>query len=225
MAKSLVIVESPSKAKTINKYLGKDYKVVASVGHIKNLPKSKISIDFDNGYDLTYETIPGKEKIIEELKSLSKTSDKVYLATDPDREGEAIAFDIAKEINGKNDNMYRVLFNEITKKGIEDGISNPMRIDKKLVSSQQASRVQSVALKLICEREEEIRKFVPREYWSILADFKDRDKNKVFESKLIQKNNVSYKFNGEVPKITNEAESDDIINDLKNKHFKVADIS
>ncbi|HJY64410.1 MAG TPA: type I DNA topoisomerase [Ignavibacteria bacterium] len=251
MAKSLVIVESPSKAKTINKYLGKDYKVVASVGHIKNLPKSKISIDFDNGYDLTYETIPGKEKIIEELKSLSKTSDKVYLATDPDREGEAIAFDIAKEINGKNDNMYRVLFNEITKKGIEDGISNPMRIDKKLVSSQQArraldrivgyklspflwkviyyglsaGRVQSVALKLICEREEEIRKFVPREYWSILADFKDRDKNKVFESKLIQKNNVSYKFNGEVPKINNEAESDDIINDLKNKHFKVADIS
>jgi len=251
MAKSLVIVESPSKAKTINKYLGKNYKVVASVGHIKNLPKSKISIDFDNGYELTYETIPGKEKVIEELKTLSKDMEKVFLATDPDREGEAIAYDIAKEINGNNDKLYRVLFNEITKKGIEQGINNPMRINDKLVSSQQArraldrivgyklspflwkviyyglsaGRVQSVALRLLCEREEEIRKFVPSEYWSILANFKDRDKNKVFESKLIQKNNISFKFNGEEPKISDESEAEEIINDLNTKLYKVSDIS
>ena len=251
MAKSLVIVESPSKAKTINKYLGKNYKVIASVGHIKNLPKSKISVDFDNGYELTYETIPGKEKVIDEMKSLSKAVENVFIATDPDREGEAIAYDIAKEINGNSDRIYRVLFNEITKKGIEEGINNPLRIDEKLVSSQQArraldrivgyklspflwkviyyglsaGRVQSIALRLICERENEIRIFVPVEYWSILADFKDRDKNKVFESKLIQKNDVSFKFNGDEPRIHDEQEAGEITNDLKTKFFKVADIS
>ncbi len=251
MDKSLVIVESPSKAKTINKYLGRSYKVVASVGHIKNLPKSKIGVDFENGYDLTYETIPGKEKIITELKKLAKESGKVFIATDPDREGEAIAYDIAEEIKSNNPKIFRVLFNEITKKGIEDGINNPLQIDEKLVSSQQArraldrivgykvspflwkviyyglsaGRVQSVALRLICEREEEIRNFNPREYWSILANFKDRDKNKVFESKLIQKNGVGYKFNGDDPKIADEKEAEAIISDLKTKLFKIADIS
>ncbi len=250
MSKSLVIVESPSKAKTINKYLGRDYKVTASVGHIKNLPKSKIGVDFDNKYELTYETIPGKEKVIKELKELSKEADKVYIATDPDREGEAIAYDIASEIK-KSSHVYRVLFHEITKKGIEEGINHPLQIDEKLVESQQArraldrivgykvspflwkvifyglsaGRVQSVALKLICDREEEIRKFKADEYWSILADFKDRDKNKVFESKLIQKNDISFKFNGEDPKIANEKEADEIVSDLNTKLFKVSDIS
>ena len=251
MDKSLVIVESPSKAKTINKYLGKNYKVVASVGHIKNLPKSKIGVDFENGYGLTYETIPGKEKIITELKKLAKESGKVFIATDPDREGEAIAYDIAEEIKDNNSNIFRVLFNEITKKGIDEGINNPLQIDEKLVSSQQArraldrivgykvspflwkviyyglsaGRVQSVALRLICEREAEIRGFKPQEYWSILANFKDRDKNKIFESKLIQKNGVSFKFNGDTPKISDENESDEIIKDLNTKLFKVADIT
>src|SRR5258706_16294324 len=117
MAKSLVIVESPSKAKTINKYLGKTYKVIASVGHIKNLPKSKIGVDFENGYDLTYEVIPGKEKVLNELKDLAKQTDKIFIATDPDREGEAIAYDIAEEIKGKGQKIFRILFNEITKKG------------------------------------------------------------------------------------------------------------
>lgn len=250
MAKSLVIVESPSKAKTINKYLGKGYKVIASVGHIKNLPKSKISVDFENGYELTYETIPGKEKVIDELKELSAGSDKVFIATDPDREGEAIAFDIAEEVKGKNSNIYRVLFNEITKKGVEEGINNPLHIDEKLVSSQQArraldrivgykvspflwkviyyglsaGRVQSVALRLICDREEEIRSFVPVEYWSILANFKDRDKNKIFESKLVSKNDVSFKFNGDDPRIEKESQADEIIKDLAGKLFKVTDI-
>jgi DNA topoisomerase-1 len=250
MQKSLVIVESPSKAKTINKYLGKNYKVVASVGHIKNLPKSKIGIDFKNEYAPTYETIPGKEKIIEELKELSSYSDNIYIATDPDREGEAIAYDIAKEIKNKKQNIFRVLFNEITSKGIEDGINNPQKIDEKLVKSQQArrvmdrivgyklspflwkviyyglsaGRVQSVALKLICEREEEIRTFTAIEYWSVLADFKDRDKEKSFESKLIQKNDIVFKFNGENPKISNVHEADNIISDVKTYLFKVADV-
>jgi DNA topoisomerase I len=250
MSKSLVIVESPSKARTINKYLGKNYKVVASVGHIKNLPKSKIGVDFENGYDPTYEIIPGKEKVINELKTLSAESDKIFIATDPDREGEAIAFDIADEIEAGNGSIYRVLFNEITKKGIEEGINNPLQIDQRLVSSQQArrvmdrivgyklspflwkviyyglsaGRVQSVALKLICEREEEISKFVPVEYWSIIAEFKDTDKNKIFQSKLIQRNDDSFRFNGDDPKIRNESEADEIIADLKNKLYKVADV-
>lgn len=250
MDKSLVIVESPSKAKTINKFLGKKYKVIASVGHIKNLPKSKIGVDFDNNYEPTYETIPGKEKIILELKKYSEESDTIYIATDPDREGEAIAYDIAEEIKDKNKKIFRVLFNEITKKGIEEGINNPLKIDEHLVSSQQArrvmdrivgyklspflwkviyyglsaGRVQSVALKLICGREEEIRKFIPVEYWSILADFKDTVKEKVFLSKLIQKNDIQYKFNGENPKIINETAADEIIEDLKTKLFKVSDI-
>lgn len=250
MAKSLVIVESPSKAKTINKYLGKSYKVIASVGHIKNLPKSKISVDFDNDYELTYETIPGKEKVIAELKELSIGADKIFIATDPDREGEAIAFDIAEEVKGNNSNIYRVLFNEITKKGVDEGINNPLKIDEKLVSSQQArraldrivgykvspflwkvvyyglsaGRVQSVALRLICEREQEIRIFIPAEYWSIIANFKDRDKNKVFESKLISQNDRVFKFNGDDPRIKTEAEAAEMIKDLNSKHFKISDI-
>ncbi len=250
MDKSLVIVESPSKAKTINKYLGRNYKVVASVGHIKNLPKSKIGVDFDNKFEPTYETIPGKEKVITELKSLASESKNIYIATDPDREGEAIAYDIANEIDSKNKKIFRVLFNEITKKGIEEGINNPLQIDERLVSSQQArrvmdrivgyklspflwkviyyglsaGRVQSVALRLICEREEEIRHFIPSEYWSIIAEFKDTDKNKIFQSKLTQKNGVTYKFNGDDPKISNEKDAEDIISDLKNKLFKVADV-
>ena len=250
MNKSLVIVESPSKAKTINKYLGKNYKVVASVGHIKNLPKSKIGVDFDNGFEPTYETIPGKEKVLDELKTLAAGSSNIFIATDPDREGEAIAYDIAKEINSNGKPIFRVLFNEITKKGIEEGIKNPLNIDERLVSSQQArrvmdrivgyklspflwkviyyglsaGRVQSVALKLICEREDEIRSFIPVEYWSIIAEFKDTDKNKIFQSKLMQKNDTVYKFNGDDPKINNETEADEIIKDLNGKLFKVADV-
>lgn len=250
MDKSLVIVESPSKAKTINKYLGSKYKVIASVGHIKNLPKSKIGIDFENGYTPTYETIPGKEKVINDLKHNSLESDTIYIATDPDREGEAIAYDIAQEIRNGSKKIYRVLFNEITKNGIEEGINNPLQIDERLVSSQQArrvmdrivgyklspflwkviyyglsaGRVQSVALRLICEREEEIKNFKPSEYWSIIANFKDEDKNKIFQSKLVQKNDKAFKFNGEEPKIANEKEADEIISDLRTKLFKVSDI-
>src|ERR1041385_694374 len=141
MSKSLLIVESPAKAKTINKYLGKDYIVQASVGHIKNLPKSKIGIDVEAGYVPTFETIVGKEEVIEKLRDAASKADKVYIATDPDREGEAIAADIAEEIADKNSNIYRVLFHEITERGINDAMKQPKSIDEHLVASQRARRV------------------------------------------------------------------------------------
>jgi DNA topoisomerase-1 len=197
MEKSLLIVESPAKAKTINKYLGKDYVVHASVGHIKNLPKSNLGVDLEHGYAATFETIQGKEEVVEKLRAAAAKSQKVYIATDPDREGEAIAADIAEEIGPDNHNIYRVLFHEITERGIQEAMKNPQKIDQHLVASQRArrvmdrivgykvspfvwktlfyglsaGRVQSVALRLICEREEEIAGFRPTEYWSIIGEF------------------------------------------------------
>jgi len=197
--KSLVIVESPSKAKTIGKYLGKNFIVEASVGHIRDLPKSKLGVDVENGYECDYVTIKGKAEVIKTLRTKGKVADKVFLATDPDREGEAIAWHIAREMFGEDgDNkLYRVLFHEITPKGISEAMKEPLKIDDKLVDSQQArrvmdrilgykvspflwkrvyyglsaGRVQSVALRLICEREDLIRAFVPTEYWSIVGEF------------------------------------------------------
>lgn len=197
MEKSLIIVESPAKAKTINKYLGKDYTVQASVGHIKNLPKSKIGVDVEAGYVPTFETIKGKEEVIEKLRDSASKAKGVYIATDPDREGEAIAADIAEEISDANKNIYRVLFHEITERGVNEAMKEPKRINEDLVASQRArrvldrivgykispfvwktffyglsaGRVQSVALRLIAEREGEIRSFVPTEYWSIVGEF------------------------------------------------------
>ncbi|MBK8550158.1 MAG: hypothetical protein IPL53_03515 [Ignavibacteria bacterium] len=141
MAKSLVIVESPSKAKTINKYLGKDYIVEATVGHIKDLPKSKMNVDLENGYEGTFAVIPGKENIIDSLRRIASSSSKVYIATDPDREGEAIASDIADEVVIDKKKIHRVLFNEITKTGIEEAMKNSRKIDGNLVSAQVARRV------------------------------------------------------------------------------------
>jgi DNA topoisomerase-1 len=251
MAKSLVIVESPSKAKTINKYLGKDYVVEATVGHIKNLPKSKISVDIENSYQPNYEIIEGKEKVVDNLKSLAKKADDIFIATDPDREGEAIAADIADEIRAINKNIKRVLFNEITKSGVESAMQNPRTIDEDLVESQMArrvmdrilgykvspflwktfyfglsaGRVQSVALKLICEREEEIRTFVPKEYWSIEGVFSKLSGNtKPFSAKLYKINDDTLKFNGEEPKIKNIDEAFKIIEDLKGNKYRITDI-
>ena len=197
MAKSdLVIVESPAKAKTIGKYLGPGYEVKASMGHVRDLPKSKIGVDVDHGFALDYQPIKGKEEIIGELKKAAKKSGKVYLATDPDREGEAISWHLKELLDLPDDKTYRVTFNEITKKVVNDSISNPRAIDMDLVNAQQArrvldrivgyqispllwkkirrglsaGRVQSVAARLVCEREEEIRAFVPQEYWTIEAD-------------------------------------------------------
>ncbi|MBL7128693.1 MAG: type I DNA topoisomerase, partial [Ignavibacteria bacterium] len=251
MSKSLVIVESPSKAKTINKYLGSNYIVEATVGHVKNLPKSKMSVEIDKNYEAVFEVIKGKEKVIKSLKSIAKTSDKIYIATDPDREGEAIADDIADEIVSVNNKIHRVLFNEITKSGVSHAMENPRNIDKNLVSSQtarrvmdrilgyklspflwktfyyglSAGRVQSVALKLICEREKEIRDFIPKEYWSIHGIFsKPSGNTKSFAAKLYKINEDTLKFNGEKPCIENIDQAHKIVEELRGNKFKITDI-
>lgn len=214
MSKKLVIVESPSKAKTINKYLGKDYIVEATIGHIRNLPKSKLGIDLENKFEPQFVNIRGKGDVIKKIKNLASKSKKIFIATDPDREGEAIAQDIVDAISVKSETeIYRVLFNEITKNGILRGMNEPRGIDSALVSSQRArrvmdriigyklspflwraaieessnnlsaGRVQSVALRLICEREEAIRKFIEVEYWSLSGIF-STEKKQSFQAKL-----------------------------------------
>ena len=197
MAKSnLVSVESPAKAKTIGKYLGPGYEVKASMGHVRDLPKSKIGVDVENGFTVDYQPIKGKEEVITDLKKAAKKSEKVFLATDPDREGEAISWHLKEMLGIPDDKTYRVTFNEITKKVVNDSIAHPRAIDMDLVNAQQArrvldrivgyqispllwkkirrglsaGRVQSVATRLVCEREEEIKAFVPQEYWSLDAD-------------------------------------------------------
>ena len=197
MAKSnLVIVESPAKAKTIGKYLGPGYQVKASMGHVRDLPKSKLGVDVEHGFTLDYQPIKGKEEVIDDLQKAARTSDKVYLATDPDREGEAISWHLKELLDLPDEKAYRVTFNEITKKVVNDSIAHPRAIDMDLVNAQQArrvldrivgyqispllwkkirrglsaGRVQSVATRLVCEREEEIRAFVPQEYWTIDVD-------------------------------------------------------
>ncbi len=209
MAKKLVIVESPAKAKTINRYLGKDFVVEASVGHIKDLPKSKLGVDVEKGFVPEYKTIRGKSEVIKKLKDLSGKAEQVYIATDPDREGEAIAQHIAEELKQDSKKVYRVLFTEITESGISRAMERPLKIDSHLVYAQQArrvmdrlvgykvspliwktvypglsaGRVQSVALKLVCERENEIKDFSPIEYWSILGKFQT-ERAEEFEAKL-----------------------------------------
>ncbi|MGN0653651.1 MAG: DNA topoisomerase, partial [Oscillospiraceae bacterium] len=207
---NLVIVESPAKAKTIKKYLGNDYEVVASMGHIRDLPKSKFGVDIENGFRPQYIEIKGKEELISKLATLSKKSDHVYLATDPDREGEAISWHLAQILNLDTNDVNRVAFNEITKSGVETGMSNPRKIDIDLVNAQQArrildrivgyklspflwkkvrrglsaGRVQSVAVRLIVDRENEIRAFVSQEYWSIDAKLTSPSSKKAFSAKL-----------------------------------------
>ena len=192
----LVIVESPSKAKTIGKYLGPVYEVKASMGHVRDLPKSKIGVDIEGGFVPQYQPIKGKEDVISDLKKAAKKSGRVYLATDPDREGEAISWHLKELLGLPDDKTSRVTFNEITTKVVNDAIAHPRAIDQDLVDAQQArrvldrivgyqlspllwkkirrglsaGRVQSVATRLVVEREEEIRAFQPKEYWSITAD-------------------------------------------------------
>ncbi len=206
----LVIVESPAKAKTIKKYLGSGYEVVASMGHVRDLPKARLSVDMKNHFAPKYEIIKGKEKLVKELKSLAEKSDNIYLATDPDREGEAISWHLAYILGLPEDYSNRVEFNEITKSGVTGGMSNPRSINIDLVNAQQArrvldrlvgyklspfisqkirrglsaGRVQSVALRIIVDREEEIRKFKPEEYWSIDAKFVPKDGRKQFSATL-----------------------------------------
>ncbi|MFZ5980401.1 MAG: DNA topoisomerase, partial [Candidatus Zixiibacteriota bacterium] len=195
MAKNLVIVESPAKSKTLNRFLGKDYDIMSTVGHIIDLPKSKLGVDVEHEFTPEYKVIKGKEKIITELKKAAQKVDTVYLAPDPDREGEAIAWHVAKSLKGAKARFLRVTFNEITKSAVLEAIKNPREIDNNLVYAQQArrvldrlvgyivspflwktvarnlsaGRVQSVSLRLICEREEEINNFRAAEYWQIKA--------------------------------------------------------
>ena len=213
MADKLIIVESPAKAGTIKKFLGGNTKVVASMGHIRDLPKSKLGVDIENDFEPDYINIRGKGDLIKSLKNDAKNAKQVYLATDPDREGEAIAWHLANILNINEEEKCRVTFNEITKDAVKEAIKKPRKVDKNLIDAQQArrvldrivgykispilwkkvrrglsaGRVQSVAVKLIVEREEEIEKFVPEEYWNMYACLKkDED---IFKAKLVGKNN------------------------------------
>ncbi|MDN6024446.1 MAG: toprim domain-containing protein, partial [Lactobacillus sp.] len=196
--KTLVIVESPAKAKTIEKYLGRNYHVIASKGHIRDLPKSQMGIDFEDNYKPKYISIRGKGDTIKELKSEAKKAKDVYLASDPDREGEAIAWHVAHALNLDEKAKNRVTFNEVTKDAVKESFKHPRTIDMDTVDAQQArrvldrivgyslspilwakvkkglsaGRVQSVALKLVIDREKEIKNFKPKEYWTIDAEFK-----------------------------------------------------
>ncbi|MFC1555994.1 DNA topoisomerase, partial [candidate division KSB1 bacterium] len=243
MKKSLVIVESPSKAKTINKFLGDAFTVKATVGHIKNLPEDKLGVNIEDGYIPDYVTIPKQRKVIGELKKEAEAAQDIFIATDPDREGEAIAWHIANTIGVKNKNIHRALFNEITKNAVMQAIENPLAIDNDKVDAQQArrvmdrlvgykvspilwralykgslsaGRVQSVALKLICVREVEIRNFVKEEYWSIHIDLETPDE-KVLRARLS-------KINGKKPEINDKAGADSIIADFEKEPFVVKNV-
>ena len=241
--KTLIVVESPSKAKTINKYLGRDYMVFASVGHIKDLPKKEIGLDFDNHYEPRYDVIAGKEKVVRQLKKLAGEANDILIATDPDREGEAIAWHIANEVDFSRKSVQRVLFNEITKNAILEAIEHPHQIDHRLVRSQQtrqgldkivgykispflwnvvlrglsAGRVQSVALRLICEREAEIEQFQPKEYWTIIADFTTVS-GESFSAKLV-------KTDGDKAEIQNGEDAEKTASAILSKIYGVAAIT
>ena len=241
--KSLVIVESPAKAKTIGKYLGPDYRVRATVGHVRDLPAKGLGIDVAHGFNPTYVTVPGKEKTLAELKSAAKVASRIYLATDPDREGEAIAWHVSESIKQRNGvPIQRVMFHEITRDAVQKAIRNATSIDEKKVEAQQArrvldrlvgykaspllwktvkkglsaGRVQTVALRLIVEREREIRAFKPVEYWTVEA-LLEKEKQR-FTAKLHQ-------IEGKKPEITNETQAKAILADLEGrKTFTVTDV-
>ncbi|MGN0594288.1 MAG: DNA topoisomerase, partial [Hominimerdicola sp.] len=207
---NLVIVESPHKAKTIKRYLSDDYEVVASMGHLRDLPKSKLGVDIENDFGPQYVNIKDKESLIKEIKKKAKSCDHVFLAGDPDREGEAISWHLAQILDLDMNEKNRVTFNEITESGIKTGMSNPRTIDLNLVNAQQArrildrivgyklspflwrkirrglsaGRVQSVAVKMICDREKEICSFVSQEYWSVDGKFLAKNSRKAFSAKL-----------------------------------------
>jgi DNA topoisomerase I len=243
MAKALVVVESPAKAKTINKYLGRDYKVVASMGHIRDLPKSKLGVDVDNDFAEQYESIESRKKVIKELKDAAKDATDIYVATDPDREGEAIGWHLSQELAGKKRRIHRLTFNEITKKAVQDAMKHPRAIDEKMVAAQRArrvldrlvgyklspllwdkvrrglsaGRVQSVALKLVCDREREIEQFVPEEYWNMFARLAGAAPPE-FEAKLLKRS-------GDAVKVGNEEQSKAILADLEGASWTVTSVA
>lgn len=240
MANNLVIVESPAKANTIGKFLGKDYKIIASVGHVRDLPKSQIGVDVDNNFQPKYITIRGKGDVISKLKKEAKAAGKVYLATDPDREGEAISWHLANLLNIDEKDKCRITFNEITKNAVKNAVKAPRKIDMDLVNAQQArrildrivgykispllwkkvrkglsaGRVQSVAARLICDREDEIENFEQEEYWSVTARLSRKKTGPSFDAKF-------YGTADEKIELKNEAQVRDILKQLEGKKFIV----
>ncbi|WP_125153745.1 type I DNA topoisomerase [Clostridium rectalis] len=243
MGQKLVIVESPAKAKTIGKYLGKNYVVEASMGHVRDLPKSQLGVDIDNNYNPKYITIRGKGELLDKLRKQAKKSDEIYLATDPDREGEAISWHLLNALKIDEDKKCRIEFHEITKTAIKSAIKTPREINLDLVNAQQArrvldrlvgyeispilwkkvkwglsaGRVQSVALKMICDREREIENFIPKEYWSIECMLHKDKERRNFLVKLASKNNKKIE-------ITSKDESDLIISELDGKDYIVKSV-
>lgn len=239
MSQSLIIVESPAKAKTIKKYLGRGYQVLASVGHVMDLPEGELGVDIKKNFEPTYVIIKGKQKVLKKIIDTAKEADEVFLAPDPDREGEAIAWHIGDEISkkAKKKKIHRILFNEITEKAIKEAIAHPKSLDKNLFEAQQArrildrlvgyqispilwkkvrrglsaGRVQSVAVRIVCEREAEIAAFVPKEYWSVVAHLRG-SKESIFEAKLV-------KIKGENAEVSNEKSAKNICAELDKLPF------
>jgi len=240
---NLVIVESPAKAKTIKKYLGDGFEVIASMGHVRDLLKSKMGIDFENNFEPQYTEMKGKEDVVKDIRRRAKKSSKIFLATDPDREGEAISWHLAQLLNLDLEENNRVTFNEITKSGIQSGMNNLRKIDMDLVNAQQArrildrivgyklspflwkkvrrglsaGRVQSVAVRLIVDRENEIRKFVAKEYWSIDAKFTAPGSRKIFPAALVS-------INGKKFELGDKIAADGVLEKLKNTEYTVTSV-
>ncbi len=243
MAKYLVIVESPAKVKTIKKFLGANYEVMASNGHVRDMPKSQLGFDADNDYEPKYITIRGKGDILAKLRKEVKKADKIYLATDPDREGEAISWHLYIALKLEDKKVYRITFNEITKNAVKESLKNPREIDMSLVDAQQArrmldrmvgyrispllwakikrglsaGRVQSVALRIICDREDEINAFIPEEYWTLDASLKVRGEKKPLVAKY-------YGVGDKKTEISSKEEMDKVLKDLEHADFEVKDI-
>jgi len=243
MAKNLVIVESPAKVKTIKKFLGTNYEVVASYGHVRDLPKSSLGIDVDHGYEPKYITIRGKGEVLSTLRKEVKKADKIYLATDPDREGEAISWHLCEALKLDPKKTSRITFNEITKNAVKESLKNARKIDMDLVDAQQtrrmldrmvgykispllwakikrglsAGRVQSVALKMICDREAEIEAFKPEEYWTIEVTLSAKGISKPLVSKY-------YGSDGKKKELHSKAEADKVLKDVKGKQFDVSEV-
>jgi DNA topoisomerase-1 len=244
MAKALVVVESPAKAKTINKYLGRNYKVVASMGHVRDLPKSKLGVDIEDGFEPSYEVIASRKKVLKELKDAAKDATEIFVATDPDREGEAIGWHLAEELgSGNRKKIRRLMFNEITKKGVLAALDKPTTINKQMVDAQQArrvldrlvgykispllwdkvrrglsaGRVQSVALKLVTDREREIEAFVAEEYWNITARLAGPVPPE-FDARLLKRDGANVK-------IGNETEATAALADLKKASWVVESVT
>ena len=243
MARYLVIVESPAKVKTIKKFLGSNYVVTASNGHVRDMPKSQMGIDIENDYEPKYITIRGKGEILAKLRKEVKKADKIYLATDPDREGEAISWHLSKALKLEDKKVYRISFNEITKNAVKASLKNPREIDMDLVDAQQArrvldrivgykispllwakvkrglsaGRVQSVALRIIADREEEINAFIAEEYWTLDADLKVKGERKLLTAKF-------YGTEKSKMTISSKEELDEIMKEVENAEYSVADI-